>query len=94
MIKLEDLRKDAQVRGLEGDKLVRIVVTEPVGADVVNLFYVDADGKPGTQMLFRSDEARLELAQTGLAWAFDAPGAEFKLDLETYPTLRSCSCSS
>jgi hypothetical protein len=35
-------------------------------------------------MLFRSDEARLELAQEGRHWAFDAPGAEFKLGLEAY----------
>ena len=35
-------------------------------------------------MLFRSDESRLSLATTGRAWAFDAPGAEFKLGLESW----------
>ncbi|EPS8464325.1 helicase-related protein [Vibrio cholerae] len=35
-------------------------------------------------MLFRSDEPRLELATVGRPWAFDAPGAEFKLGLEAY----------
>ena len=35
-------------------------------------------------MLFRSDEARLELAEVGRAWAFDASGADFKLGLEAY----------
>ena len=84
MLKLEDLKKDAQIRGLEGDKIVRIVSAEPVGIDAANVFYVDPDGKPGSQMLFRSDEARLEQAQVGRPWSFDAPGAEFKLGLEAY----------
>ncbi|MEA3412887.1 MAG: helicase-related protein [Pseudomonadota bacterium] len=84
MLKLEDLKKDSQVRGLEGDGVVRIVSAEPVGPDAVNVFYVDSEGKPGTQMLFRGDEARLELASAGRPWAFDAPGVEFKLGLEAY----------
>ncbi|MFC1334840.1 MAG: DUF3883 domain-containing protein [gamma proteobacterium symbiont of Clathrolucina costata] len=84
MLKLEDIKKDAQIRGLEGDKIVRIVSVEPVGVDATNVFYVDPDGKPGTQMLFRTDEARLDLAEAGRPWAFDAPGAEFKLGLEAY----------
>ncbi|WP_419605693.1 DEAD/DEAH box helicase, partial [Thiolapillus sp.] len=54
------------------------------GDDAANVFYVDPDGKPGTQMLFRSDESRLELAEAGRPWAFDAPGEEFKLCLEAY----------
>ena len=84
MLKLEDINKDAQIRGLEGDKIVRIVSVEPIGADAATIFYVDPDGKSGSQMLFRTDEARLELAQVGRPWAFDAPGAEFKLGLEAY----------
>ena len=50
MLKLEDLKKDAQIRGLEGNKIVRIISVEPVGDDAANVFYVDPDGKPGTQM--------------------------------------------
>ncbi len=84
MLKLEDIKKDDQIRGLEGDKIVRIVSVEPVGADAINVFYVDPDGKPGSQMLFRSDEARLEQARAGRPWAFDASGADFKLGLEAY----------
>jgi hypothetical protein len=36
------------------------------------------------QMLFRTDEARLSLAEAGRAWAFDAPADGFKLGLEAY----------
>ena len=84
MLKLEDIKKDAQIRGLEGDKIVRIVSFEPAGTDAANVFYVDPDGKPGSQMLFRSDESRLEQAEVGRPWAFDASGAEFKLGLEAF----------
>jgi len=84
MLKLENLKKDGRIRGLEGNTIVRIVSVEPVGDDAVTVFYVDPDGRPGTQMLFRSDEARLGQAEIGRPWAFDAPGAEFKLGLEAW----------
>ena len=84
MLKLEDIKKDAQILGLESDKIVRIVSAEPVGDDATNVFYVDPEGKPGSQMLFRSDEIRLELAKSGRAWSFDASGADFKLGLEAF----------
>jgi superfamily II DNA or RNA helicase len=84
MLKLEDIKKDAQIRGLEGNKIVRIVHAELIGTEAVNVFYVDQEGKPGTQSLFRSDELRLEVAKFGRPWSFDAPGQEFKLGLEAY----------
>ncbi len=31
MIKLEDIKKDAQIRGIQGSEIVRVVQTEPVG---------------------------------------------------------------
>ena len=36
------------------------------------------------RMLFRTDEATLALAEVGRPWAFDAPGAAFKLATEAY----------
>lgn len=84
MIKLEDVKKDAQIRGIQGDDIVRIVQVEPVGNDALTVYYKDAQGRLGEQMLHRSDESRLEIAQSGRAWAFDAPGADFKLGLEAY----------
>lgn len=84
MIKLEDIKKDAQIRGIQGEEIVRIVQTEPVGEHALTIYYKDSQGRLNEQMLFRSDEARLELAQAGRPWAFDAPGADFKLGLEAY----------
>ncbi|EPR9732825.1 helicase-related protein [Enterobacter bugandensis] len=84
MLKLEDVKKDAQVRGIFAEEIVRIVQVEPVGDAAITVYYKDSQGKLGEQMLFRSDEPRLELATVGRPWAFDAPGAEFKLGLEAY----------
>lgn len=84
MIKLEDIKKDAQIRGIQGDDVVRIVQTESVGDHALTVYYKDSQGRLNEQMLFRSDEMRLELAEAGRPWAFDAPGADFKLGLEAY----------
>jgi len=84
MIKLEEIKKDAQIRGIQGDEVVRIVQVESVGDAAVTIYYKDSQGRLAEQMLFRSDEPRLELAQAGRPWAFDAPGAEFKLGLEAF----------
>lgn len=84
MLKLEDIKKDAQVRGIQGDEIVRVVQVEPVGDNALTVYYKDGQGRLGEQMLFRSDEARLELAQAGRPWSFDAPGNDFKLVLEAY----------
>ena len=84
MLKLEDIRKDAQIRGVEPEEIVRIVTVDPVGDDAITVYYKNSQGRLGEQMLFRSDEARLDLAEAGRAWAFDASGADFKLGLEAY----------
>jgi superfamily II DNA or RNA helicase len=84
MLKFEDIKKDAQVRGIQSEEIVRIVQVEPVGDAAITVYYKDNQGKLGEQMLFRSDEARLELATAGRPWAFDAPGADFKLGLEAH----------
>ncbi|PVZ72005.1 helicase-related protein [Pelagibaculum spongiae] len=84
MLKLEDIKKDAQVQGILADTIVRIVQIEPIGEAAITVYYKDSQGALGEQMLFRSDEARLSVATAGRPWAFDAPGAEFKLGLEAY----------
>ncbi len=84
MIKLEDIRKDSQIRGIQADEIVRIVQVEPVGDSALTVYYKDSRGQLSEQMLFRSDEERLRLAESGRHWAFDAPGEDFKLGLEAW----------
>ena len=56
MVKLEDIKKNAQIKGIQGDELVNIVQVEPVGDSALTVYYKDSSGKLGEQMLFRSDE--------------------------------------
>lgn len=84
MIRLEDIKKDAQVQGVIPNEIVRVITVEPVGENAVTVYYKDQAGKIAEQMFFRSDESRLSLAEEGRAWSFDAPGEEFKLGLEAY----------
>jgi len=84
MLRLEDVKKNAAVNGIEPGQIVQIVTTEPVGENALTVYYRTADGQLKEQMLFRSSEASLSLAEEGRPWAFDAPGEEFKLAAEAY----------
>ncbi len=84
MLRLEDIRKDAAVNGLEPGQIVRIISTDPVGENALTVYYKTADGQLKEQMLFRSNEPSLSLAKAGRPWAFDAPGEAFKLAAEAY----------
>lgn len=84
MLKLEQIHKNAAISGLEPGQVVRIVTTELVGDNALTVYYKTADGKLLERMLFRTDEAKLSLAEVGRPWAFDAPGEEFKLAAEAY----------
>lgn len=84
MVRLEDITKDSQIVGIQVDEIVTVVQIEPVGDKVLIVIYKDSDGKLGEQLLLRSDESRLTMTEAGRTWAFDAPGAEFKLGLEAY----------
>jgi len=83
-VKLEDIKKNAAIAGIEPGQVVRIVTTEPVGDSAITVYYKTPDGRLLERMLFRTDEANLSLAEAGRPWAFDAPGADFKLVTEAY----------
>ena len=84
MLRLEDIKIDAHIRGIEGIEIVRIVQIVSISEGAITIYYKNSQGAVSEQMLFRSDEARLELVLAGRPWSFDAPGAEFKLGLEAY----------
>src|SRR5690606_30591629 len=81
---LEDLRPNAVVRGILPDTAVTVVAVQWFGSQAVELTYKDAEGRPGSQLLYRHDEARLELVQAGRPWSFDADGALFRLVSEAH----------
>ena len=42
MLKLEDIKKDAQVRGIQAEEIVRVVQIEPVGDAAITVYYKDS----------------------------------------------------
>jgi hypothetical protein len=46
MLKLEDIRKNAAVTGIEPNLVVRVVTTEPVGPDALTVYHKLAGGLP------------------------------------------------
>ena len=84
MLTLEHIQKNAAIAGIAPGQVVRIVTTEWVGDQALTVYYKTADGQLHERMLFRADEAALSLAEAGRPWAFDAPGADFKLAAEAW----------
>lgn len=84
MLKLEDLRSNAVLRGVLPDRLVTVVHVKWFGSDVVELTYKDPDGRVGNVLLYRDEEHRLELVEQGRPWQFDGDGALFRLLMEAH----------
>lgn len=79
MLKLEGLKSNAIVCGLLPRGQAIIVSVQWFGTDSVEVTYKDAQGHLANELLFRSDEERLELVEDGRPWSFDGNGELFRL---------------
>ncbi|HMN11514.1 MAG TPA: helicase-related protein [Bellilinea sp.] len=84
MAQLEELKRGAQVKGIDPHQLVTVIDIQWHGANAIELFYKRADGQPGTQLLYRDSEPVLEIVQAGRAWSFDGDGDLLRLASEAY----------
>ena len=84
MAKLEDLKRGAQVRGIDPHQPVTVVDIQWHGMNAIELFYKRADGHPGTQLLYRDSEPTLAVVHAGRAWSFDGDGNLLRLTSEAY----------
>ncbi len=75
MTRLEDLTRDATIRGVHPDGHVNVVDVRWFGSTAVELVFKDTSGKVDTRLLYRDDEATLEVVAAGRSWAFDGDGA-------------------
>ena len=78
-MQLEDLQANAAVRGILADALVTVVSVQWFGAEALELTYKTPGGALANELLYRHDEARLEIARLGRPWSFDGDGALFRL---------------
>ena len=78
-MKLEDLQANAAVHGILSDSLVTVVSVQWFGSEALELTYKTPTGKVANELLYRHDEARLEIVEVGRPWSFDGDGALFRL---------------
>ena len=78
-MKLEDLQATATVRGILADAAVSVVSVRWFGSQALELTYRTAGGELGSEILYRDDEVRLEIAKQGRPWSFDGDGELFRL---------------
>lgn len=84
MLKLEELRPQGVIRGILPDTAVTVTSVQWHGSDVVEVIYKDSAGRLGETLLYRDDESRLELVQSGRPWSLDGDGALFRLVSEAH----------
>ena len=78
-VKLEDLQPNAAVRGILADGLAVVVSVQWFGSEALELTYKTPAGKVANELLYRTDEARIEVVEQGRPWSFDGDGALFRL---------------
>ena len=81
MLKLEDIKPGMRVRGLVPGHDAKIVATEFVDADTLQVF-LTSDLGPAEQQVYRLNEAELSVADSQIPWTFTAPARDFRLALE------------
>ena len=84
MARLEDLQSHAAVRGILPDSLVTVVSVQWFGSDALELTYKSPAGKVANELLYRSDEQRIEIVEQGRPWSFDGDGQAFRLVSEAH----------
>ncbi len=84
MSKLEELTVGSSVSGLINNESVQIVAIKWYGSSVLEITYKNKQGMLASQLVYREDEARLEVEDDNLPWSFDADGDIVRLASEAY----------
>lgn len=82
MVRLEDIKGGAFVRGVVPRQPVQIISIDWIGQQAVNVVFRDQNGAVAEGTLYRDDEHRLELDARGRLWSFDADGGLLRLVTE------------
>lgn len=83
-MKLEDLKPETVIKGIIPDASVTVASITWHGTEALTLIYRGPDGKVADEILYRSDEPRLEILREGRPWSFDGNGADFRLVAEAH----------
>ncbi|HSV95642.1 MAG TPA: helicase-related protein, partial [Spirochaetota bacterium] len=83
-MKFENLQPGTVLRGILPDGMVTVVTTKWFGSEALELTYKTQTGKVANELLYRHDEARIEVVERGRPWSFDGDGALFRLVSEAH----------
>ena len=78
-MQLEDLQPRCAVRGVHPDGLITVVSVQWFGSEALELTYKTPVGTVANELLYRHDEARIEVVAQGRRWSFDGDGDLFRL---------------
>ncbi len=84
MLKLERVVVGARLKGVAPERVATVKAVEWHGEQCIEVFYVDEEGRRDGAILYRDDEARLELDEKARHWSFDADGELLRLASEAY----------
>lgn len=82
MAKLDDIKSGSRISGIVANQPVELVSVEWIGQQAINVVYRFPAAGIAETTLYRDDEARLAVEQTGRSWSFDADGALLRLVTE------------
>ena len=84
MLKLEDIKPGATIRGILPSSVVKVVSTQWFGTETLKLIYEDSEGRTDSQLIFRNNVDDYEIVDIGRPWSFDAEGDMFRLVSEAH----------
>jgi SNF2 family DNA or RNA helicase len=84
MARLEDITVGSSVVGIAGNQPVNVVAVKWHGTNAMTVTFRNAAGNVAEQILYREDEARLDVADGSLPWSFDADANLLRLTSEAY----------
>lgn len=79
MVRLEQITRGTLLKGILPGGPVTVVDVRWHGSNVIELFYKDPSGRPGTELVFRDREPALEIVTPGRPWNLEADGAALRL---------------
>src|SRR6266700_3975245 len=84
MSRLEEITPGTTIKGILPDAFVSVINAQWFGSEALELTYKDPTGRVGNQLLYRHDEARIEVVELGRPWSFDGDGGLFRLVSEAH----------
>lgn len=84
MAKLEEMTVGSNLVGLAGNETVNVISVKWYGNAAIEITYKDSRGQLGNQIVYREDEAQIDLLEKSLPWSFDADANAMRLASEAY----------